>query len=288
MADSPAISVVVPTRDRARSLARCLDALEGQSTRDELEVIVVDDGSQRAGEIAALVGRRPGRRLLRESGRGPAAARNAGARAARAPILCFCDDDCEPLPGWAGALVARLRAGADAVAGETVNARPDDALASASQRIASYLTRSSFRAGGAPFAPSNNLACRAEVLAAVPFDERYPSAAGEDRDWCARLATAGFELVLEPAARVEHRQEDDLAGFWRRHADFGRAARRFGAVHADGTLPSPLRFYAGLVRDGFRKGPRVGALVCLAQLATAYGYLSGALPRGGDRSAPDG
>ncbi len=33
------------------------------------------------------------------------------------------------------------------------------------------------------FAPTNNIASRREVLLAVPFDDRYRAAAGEDREW---------------------------------------------------------------------------------------------------------
>src|SRR5207247_1813494 len=39
------ISVVIPTRDRPMSLRRCLGALAEQLPLEDLEVIVVDDGS---------------------------------------------------------------------------------------------------------------------------------------------------------------------------------------------------------------------------------------------------
>src|SRR3546814_14989469 len=35
---------------------------------------------------------------------GPAPGRNAGWRAARAPVVAFIDDDCTPAPGWVAAL----------------------------------------------------------------------------------------------------------------------------------------------------------------------------------------
>jgi glycosyltransferase involved in cell wall biosynthesis len=273
------ISVVVPTRDRPGSLAECLAALGRQHFDEPLEIVVVDDGSRQASEVAALVAAAPSARLVPGPGRGPAAARNAGVRAAVGELICFTDDDCEPAVGWVAALVARLRAGADAVAGTTVNPNPADRLAEASERVSAYVTEFSFRDGPTPFAPSNNLACRAAVLEAVAFDERYQSPGGEDRDWCARLARRGFDLVREPEAVVGHRQQLDLTGFWRRHARFGRAARGFAADHGPGSLPSPAGLYVGVVRDGFRGGIGVGALVCVAQMATASGYLAAALRR---------
>ncbi|PVZ04245.1 glycosyltransferase family 2 protein [Actinomycetospora cinnamomea] len=275
----PRISVVVPTRDRPDRLAVCLAALEDQDATD-LEIVVVDDASRDARAVADVVARAPRARLVAGAGRGPAAARNAGVRAARAPVVCFTDDDCEPVPGWARALAARIADGAEAAAGPTRNGRPDSVLAAASQTIASHLAE----AGVDPvtqrmrFAPTSNLACRADVCRAVPFDERYPLAAGEDRDWCERLTGAGHALVFVPSALVRHHQVLSPTGFWRQQVRYGRGGYRF---HTDARrhdrpgrggprLESP-GFYTGLLRRGFAAGPRAGLLVGVAQVATAWG-----------------
>lgn len=284
----PEISIVVPTRDRPVSLSRCLAALARQDVAAPTEVIVVDDGSQQPGRISELVASLPSARLIRGPGNGPAAARNLGAQAARGNAICFTDDDCEPEPGWAAALVRRLDGDAAAVGGVTVPAPDAGVLARASERVSAYVTEFSFRAAGPPFAPSNNLACGAEIIAELPFDERYSEAGGEDRDWCARLAARGHRLVREPKALVAHRQQPTLKGFFSRHARFGRAAHRYAADHGDGSLPSPTGLYSGIVRDGFGGGMSVGTLVCLAQAATAGGYAAEAVRARvrGNRSAP--
>lgn len=271
---APQVSVVVPTRDRPDRLARCLAALAAQ-TVPGLEIVVVDDASRDADAVAEAVAAVPRARLLRGAGRGPAAARNAGARAARAGIVCFTDDDCEPVPGWAAALAARLGSadGPAAAAGPTRNGKPGDAVAAAAQAIASHLAEATTDPATLRmrFAPTSNLGCRAEVLRAVPFDESYPLAAGEDRDWCARLLGTGASLVFEPAATVHHHQELTPRTFWRQQVRYGRGAYRFRSGHAARTRLEPPRFYTGLVRRGLREGWRAGALVCLAQLATAVG-----------------
>lgn len=269
-ADMPAVSVVVPTRDRPDRLAVCLAAL-GRQTVEGLEIVVVDDASRDAEAVAAVVAAAPRARLVRGEGRGPAAARNLGSRAARGGTVCFTDDDCEPVPGWAAALAARIAAGAQAAAGPTRNARPGNVFAAAAQAVASHLAEATIDPGTGRmrFAPTSNLACRADVLAALPFDERYPLAAGEDRDWCARLVASGAALVYEPAAVVAHHQELDARGFWRQQVRYGRGAHRFRSDHGM-RLEAP-RFYAGLLRRGFAEGSRAGMLVCLAQLATAVG-----------------
>ena len=266
------VSVVVPTRDRPDRLARCLAALDRQ-TVDDLEIVVVDDASRDAAAVAAAVARVSRARLLRGEGRGPAAGRNAGLRAAGGAVVCFTDDDCEPVPGWVAALVGRIESGADAAAGPTRNARPGNPFATAAQAIASHLAEATLdpATGRMRFAPTSNLGCRAAALAAVPFDERYPLAAGEDRDWCARLLASGRTLVFEPTAVVGHHQELDASGFWRQQVRYGRGAYRFRSDHGTLLRWEAPRFYTGLLRRGLADGPRVAALVAVAQLATALG-----------------
>lgn len=274
----PAVSVVVPTRDRPDQLVRCLSALARQSVRS-FEVVVLDDGSAQQGAVAAAVGTEPRARLVRTGGRGPAAARNAGAREARGAILCFTDDDCEPSATWIEALVAAIEHGAAAAAGPTLNARPQSACATASQAIVDHVTEATLEraTGRVGFVPSCNLACRAEVLSPVPFDERFPLAAGEDRDWCARLAERGLFISFTAGARVEHRPQLTLGGFWRQQLRYGRGAWRFRRAAAGRPGLAPPRYYARLLRRGFARGPRVGALVCLAQVAVALGVVAEAV-----------
>ncbi|MDN5750198.1 MAG: glycosyltransferase [Pseudonocardia sp.] len=269
----PQLSVVVPTRDRPDRLAVCLAALERQ-TAPSLEIVVVDDAARDARAVAEVVAAVPRARLLRGAGRGPAAARNAGVRTARAPVICFTDDDCEPVPGWAEALGARIGSDAcAAAAGPTRNGRPDSILAAAAQAIATHLAEATIdpSSGRMRFAPTSNLACTAEVLRSVAFDESYPLAAGEDRDWCARLLGAGHALVFEPAALVRHHQELSPAGFWRQQVRYGRGAYRFRSDHGTLRRLEAPTFYTGLLQRGFADGPRAGALVCAAQAATALG-----------------
>jgi cellulose synthase/poly-beta-1,6-N-acetylglucosamine synthase-like glycosyltransferase len=267
-----AATVVVPSRDRPDALARCLQALDGQVGVD-LEVVVVDDASLDAGAVARVVASSPNAQLVVGSGRGPAAARNLGAARAAGPVICFTDDDCRPQPGWVVALARRLadEPEAAAAAGPTRNGRVDDVVAAAAQVVTNHLMAASLDpvTGRLGFAPTSNLAVRAEVHRALPFDEGYPLAAGEDRDWCARLTASGQVLVHEPEAVVDHHPDLDVRRFWRQQLRYGRGAARFRSEGDQGM--APLGFYTGLVKAGFAHGPRTGGLVLLAQVATAAG-----------------
>jgi glycosyltransferase involved in cell wall biosynthesis len=268
------ISVVVPTRDRPEQLERCLAALEGQTAFDSLEIVVVDDGSANRAAVEEVVKGRPHVRLVGQAGVGPAAARNSGVHAARGAYICFTDDDCEPRPDWVERLAGTLHVGEAAVAGVTVNGSPQNPFTEASELIAAALS-SPPESGdqGLAFAPSNNLGCRADLLAAIPFDEAYPVAAGEDRDWCARLRAAGHVLVREPEAVVVHRQQLGFSDFWRQQVRYGRGAFRFRSGIGSRSLERPT-FYTRLVQRGFRRGVRTGLLVGVAQVATASGFIA--------------
>jgi hypothetical protein len=109
--------VIVAARDAARTLPRTLAALAGQIVAGGHEVVVVDDrSSDDTAAIARAAGLGP---VIASPGAGPAAARNAGARLASAPLLAFTDADCFPAPGWLAAGIGGL-ARAELVQGAVV------------------------------------------------------------------------------------------------------------------------------------------------------------------------
>jgi GT2 family glycosyltransferase len=269
---APSATVVVPTRDRPAELGRCLDALRCQ-TLAGLEILVVDDGSRDSGAVEAVVARRPEARIVRGRGNGPAAARNAGASEARGEVVCFVDDDCEPGPRWAELLAAAASAAGRPAAGRTLNGLRESRLAEATQAIVDHLQLASLDPTGLlGFAPSSNLAAPAALTRELPFDESYPLAAGEDRDWGRRAVEHGMAPRYVPGAVVVHRHRLKPAGFLRQHLAYGRGAARLARGHRKRGVLLGGRARLGLIRAGFGRGPGVGALVCLAQLATAAGF----------------
>jgi len=255
------ISVVVPTCDRPAALARCLAALALQRTAAPLEIIVVDDGH------AAV--QAPGVRVIRAQRAGPAAARNLGARASGGSVICFTDDDCMPGPTWAQRL-ADACAGGGAAAGTTIADPAAGASAAAAQLLTSTLMATSRDAatGGLRFAPTCNLAGDAGTVAALPFDESFALAAGEDRDWCARLVEGGTLLRHAPGAVVVHRPQLGVGGLLRQQLRYGRGA--VGFRDAGGSLAG-AGFYRDLARASARAGVSTAALLALAQAAVAAG-----------------
>ena len=96
---TPKISVVVPTYNRGRLLARALESVLAQ-TEQSFEVFVVDDcspGDEQARVVASFGDARLHYRRLPKQ-QGPAAARNVGLRLSSGAYVAFLDDDDEWLP----------------------------------------------------------------------------------------------------------------------------------------------------------------------------------------------
>lgn len=92
----PTLSVVVPVKDDAHSLDRCLDMLDRQ-TLSPFEVIVVDNGSA---DNPGPVARRHGARIVQEPRPGIPAAAAAGYDATTGDVVVRCDADSRPPPDW--------------------------------------------------------------------------------------------------------------------------------------------------------------------------------------------
>lgn len=260
---APELSVIVPTLDRPESLRACLRALDRQTAAAAIEVVV------------------------EEGDRGPAAARNGGAANARAPLLAFTDDDCEPHPDWAAALLARHAEEPGAlIGGRTENGLPANRFSAASQAITeAALAHHNGGPGGATFFPSNNIAVPAEAFADLGgFDEGVRRAGGEDRDFCERWIESGRPMTEAPGALVRHSHPLRLGGFWRQHAAYGagahahRTARsgRTGNRRIEPSLTSGVFAIAARRALADRDPARLG-LLAVWQAANLTGYLGAAL-----------
>ena len=287
MTTSPRFSVVVPTFQRAASLERCLNALGAQTfERDRFEVIVVDDGSAeppRAVVARAVSAGALDVRLIEQANAGPAAARNAGAKAARGAYVAFTDDDCRPDPGWLTALDATAVHHPEcALGGRVVNALGDGIYSTASQLLIEFLyDYYNVDEAGGRFFITSNLALPTQTFRQIGgFDMSFPLAAGEDRDLCDRWREAGLRMVYCDEAIVHHAHALNMRSFCRQHFNYGRGAFHLHRARARrGEAPlrvEPANFYTRLVGYPLRcvEGARAVALSALMALSQAV-YVSG-------------
>ncbi|MFJ4038085.1 glycosyltransferase family 2 protein [Microbacterium sp. NPDC090007] len=111
------VSVVIPVRDDAVHLRRCLTALGAQTLTPD-EIVVVDNDSA---DDSAAVARAAGARVVFCAARGIPAAAAAGYDAARGDLVLRLDADSIPEPTWVRSMVDAFRDdGVDAVSGGAV------------------------------------------------------------------------------------------------------------------------------------------------------------------------
>jgi lipopolysaccharide/colanic/teichoic acid biosynthesis glycosyltransferase/GT2 family glycosyltransferase len=205
---------VVPAYNAADTLQLCLDALAKQDfPPSAYEIIVVDDGST---DGTAELARSASVHVISQPNTGAAAARNAGARAARGEFLLFTDADCAPVSGWIEALVGALEDRRVAGAKGAYLTRQPEIVPRFTQL--EYQDRYDRMAGteSIDFVDTYSAAYRRDIFFANGgFDPRYHKV--EDQELSFRLAEKGYRLAFEPDALVYHRHNPTLRAYiWRK------------------------------------------------------------------------
>ncbi len=214
------ISVIIPAYQAAAVLPQCLAALQQQTIdRSQYEIIVVDDGSTDNTLDAAEQALRdfPAAQVIRVEHRGPANARNVGARAAQGDVLLFTDADCAPQPDWIEQIANVFRDPAISGAAGAYATRQRPLIARFVQQ--EYEERYAYarRQPAIDFIDTYSAAYRREVfLDNGGFDAAFPTASVEDQEFSFRLAERGHRLAFVPQARVYHQHNTTLARYFRR------------------------------------------------------------------------
>jgi GT2 family glycosyltransferase len=240
-APPPAITVVIPTRQRVGMVRETVEALFVQDTGARFEVIVVDNAStdDTSRVLRELAERAPCDMLavrMREDG-GPAVSRNTGIALARGAYVAFTDSDCIPSRRWLRSCLAALDAGADVVQGRT------EAPPWQRQPLFSHFIETK-RADGS-FSTSN-VAYRAAALArAGGFDPACDYWEDVDLGW--RVARNGGRAAFSDEALVYHQVVAQSPVEWLLHA------RRFGNWPAKAARYSGFRkhLFLGVWVDRF-------------------------------------
>ena len=201
---APKISVIIPVRNGATVLARCLDALE-KSRAVKWECIVIDDGStDESPKIAA----RFGVCLLPapQPGSGPSQARNAGAKAATAPLLLFLDADVLVRPDTLTAFVDLFDANPDlAAAFGSYDEHPDaPGLASQYRNLLHHFVHQTGQEVASTFWSGCGAIRRSIFLSMGGFDSSYTRPSIEDIELGYRLSARGERIRLAKHIQVTH------------------------------------------------------------------------------------
>jgi len=289
-----AVSVIIPARNEARSIAGLIRAVQEQAPPGwRVEVVLVDDGST---DDTAAVARAAGARVLelgqRAGGGNPAVARNRGALAATGDPLVFLDADCLPASHWLRRLLEGHEAGA-AVVGGALDLPPGlSPMARCDYYCGWYHAHSRRLAGEVPNHPPGNLSVRrAEFGGTRGFTEQQPVAyAHEELAWQAEIRRRGGRILFDPQAIVYHYNRPGFRNLLRRNYRWGYSAieskastgaarlawvYRYPALLVAASLPLALGTTLYIVWCWVRAGLLEPVLMLPAVLAARLAYSAG-------------
>jgi GT2 family glycosyltransferase len=216
-----AVSIIIPTRNRKQILRETiLSLLQQRLAMGKIEVIVVNDGEE---DVADLAGIDPSAiRVLRNSGKGAASARNHGANAASYDLLLFQDDDMLVQPGNAqrhldvhALYPGSMLSGTWVYSNEVIDnlARAPFGRFKIKYDYKSIKGEETNRIKDSLFVhdslASFNLSIRKSDFEKLGgFDERFPYAGCEDQDFTMRARTSGIRLIIDESNVCFHNEKD--------------------------------------------------------------------------------
>lgn len=219
--DRPKVSVIIPVRNEARKIGRCLEAVLAQSVKPH-EVIVVDGHStdntvENAAKFPVKV--------LYEDYHNRAGGCQVGIDNAEGEYIAFTDADCIPDREWLESLLKEIDEGVVGVGGRVQDIGEGLWVRSVNLTLRTFLSGAKSRWGDYRGAVKNlgvggaNGLCLKEALQGVGGFNVTLSGA-EDLDIGKKLERAG-KLVYTPDALVLHNHERGLWGFARQAYHYG-------------------------------------------------------------------
>jgi glycosyltransferase involved in cell wall biosynthesis len=188
---------IIPVRNDAASLTRCLRSILHQSSGDAPRLVVADNGSTDGSGDAA---RALGADVLDLPGLRVGALRNQAAAVARTPYLAFVDADHELGEGWLEAAIGAITLPNAGAAGAPYSSPPAPTWV---QRFYDAFRRRGATVEDVDWLGAGNLVVRTDVFRLLNgFDSDLEAC--EDVDFCQRLRRSGRRLLNVPNMRSVH------------------------------------------------------------------------------------
>jgi GT2 family glycosyltransferase len=272
------ITVVIPTVGRPLLQACLRSVAAGLVWPAELLVIDQSCSDEVAEWVAALRAEGMTARHLPSDETGIANATNRGLERARTRFVAVTHDDSRVDPSWLTNLLARLRAGGEAIVTGRVEPEGEGAVPTIVTASEPVVHRRPRLDGDDLFPP--NMAFPRSVLQRIGYLDEHPSLrmAGEDNDWAYRALRAGVPILYDPSAVVAHigwQPRSALPSIYQRYARgqgafYGKHLRRGDLFIACRTARDLVRSAWLVVRSMVTANHELRAL--------AYGEVTGLLP----------
>ncbi len=222
----PLVSLIVPTRNQLQHLSTCVQGLLEKTAYKNVEIIIVDNGSDDPETLRYLEDARKNARVSVLRDDGPfnfSRLNNAAARIAKGSILGFINNDIQVVRSdWLHEMVSNVvRKGIGAVgarllypngtvqhAGVTlgIGGVADHMMRSISAQSIGYFCRAVLPQNVSAVTAACMLVKREAFDSVKGFDEVEFSVAYNDVDLCLRLRQAGYLITYTPYAELVHHE----------------------------------------------------------------------------------
>jgi len=209
------ISVIIPTFNSEKVIAKCLTSLQKQNFKGKYEIIVVDDESK--DNTAKIASKFKGVKVFKRPHRGPAVQRNFGVKKSKGDIVLFVNDDNVADKNWLKRMIEPFKdlevAG---VSGTCRTENNESLLARYVGYDIEYRHEEMKRKKYIDFIGTFSAAYRKSVFLKVGgFDETFTQPTGEDPELSFRIAKK-HKLVFQPKAVVGAYHWDTIKKFYRK------------------------------------------------------------------------
>lgn len=165
---------------------------------------------------------------------GPAAARNSGIKIAKeneVKYVLFTDSDCEVDKSWVKDMLTCQKAEAGVYVGLTKSSQDD--VYSRYHNTLGTLNGRLLKNDRLLYGPTCNMSVAVEKLPENPFDEKFPTSAFEDVDFCLNLFKSHKIKTKLCAAIVTHNYDNSFWGFYNQFYKYGTSHPLLFEKHED-------------------------------------------------------
>lgn len=244
------ISIVIPAYNSEKTIGECLSSLLNQTKKPD-EIIVVDDGSE--DRTKDIVRKFKNVILLEQKHKGPAVARNIGAKRAKGEILLFTDSDCMPNKDWVSEMTKPFENKEIVGVQGRYETKQNGLIARFTQLEIEDRYDRMRKFETIDFVGSYSAGYRKRTFIEFNgFDESFPTASGEDPELSFKLSKAKHKMVLNDKAVVYHNHVSSLRAylrqkFWRAYWRTLLYKKHPQKIKVESYTPQTLKIQIGLL-----------------------------------------
>lgn len=246
-------SVIIPTYNRADEISELLNSLLKQNiSKDEFEIIVVDDGStDNTSEIINKIKKKNFLNIItvHQDHKGPGEARNLGMSSAKGNYYIFIDSDCIADPTWLSAYKNEVIKKDVAGFGGPDSVLPDflPIQKAIDYSMTSFITTGGIRGHSKKkiskyYPRSFNMGVRADIVDKIGGMGKLRH--GQDIEFSNRILETGEPIIKVEKAIVYHKRRISIRKFFKQVYNWGVA--RINLYKIDNKMLEPVHFFPAI------------------------------------------